>query len=195
MTQNILSDRYSSSWDPSFDYEKLQRLLSAQQWKAADRATLELMWLLSTSEKSWSMSLTETEINGISCEDLCKIDQLWLQHSSGHFGFSTQLKIYKQCQEDWDAFGSTVGWRVSENFETEAKWIWNYPNYVNFYQSADWYDRLIFNLSAPVGHLPILVDRLWVEFDLIHMDLVVPYDINVASGRCLLSRLETCCIK
>lgn len=186
---------YTSSWEPSFDYEELQHLLSTQQWQAADRATLKLMWLLSSSDKSWDMSLSEKVINNISCEDLCKIDQLWLQHSSGHFGFSTQLKIYKQCQGDWDTFGSTVGWRVSENFETEAKWIWNYPNYVNYYHSDDWYDRLIFNLSAPVGHLPILVDRLWLEFDLINMDLCIPYDINVTCGRSLFSRLEICCIK
>jgi hypothetical protein len=172
------------------DYDKLRTFLATKDWKAADRETLRIMLQLSSSgEQIW---LKESEISNFCCEDLRIIDRLWLHHSSGHFGFSVQREIYQRSEEDWSAFGRAIGWLIAEN-ETED-WIWAYPyrNEVYFYNRSTWYDSLIFNLNAPAGHLPILGDGLWLLFDLVNQDLVLPDWIDFVRGKCLFDRLETC---
>jgi GUN4-like len=50
--------------------------------------------------------------------DLLAIDQLWVEASQGHFGFSVQRKIWEECgapksydEKSWREFGNLVGWR------------------------------------------------------------------------------------
>ncbi|NJR76844.1 MAG: GUN4 domain-containing protein, partial [Scytonema sp. CRU_2_7] len=121
-------------------YKKLNMLLKAGKWKEADLETKYLMLKISNRfDKGW---LDESAIANFPLHDLKMINQLWLEHSSGRFGFSVQKRIYLDTgnqpreynQETYDRFGEVVGWRDDR--------IWK--NYFD----------LEFSLSAPEGHLP-----------------------------------------
>jgi hypothetical protein len=79
-------------------------------------------------------------IDNFPCDDLRTIDQLWVEYSQGHFGFSVQKKIWlevggKDDKTIWK-LGNYVGWR-------DERWhIWLR------------YEDLTFNMQAPSGHLP-----------------------------------------
>jgi hypothetical protein len=183
---------FMSSQNSDIDYSHLRALLATKNWQAADRETLRIMLRLSgLGEKRW---LTEPEISNFCCEDLRIIDQLWLQSSDNRFGFSAQKKIYQRSPGDWCAFGKSVGWLIAENTFEKPDWIWAYPylGNVHSYDCSLWYDRLTFDLDAPTGHLPVLVDHLWLEFDLVNESLVLPYWIDNVRGKCLFDRLEAC---
>jgi GUN4-like len=184
-----------SSQNLDIDYNNLRTFLATKDWKAADQETLRIMLQLSSSnEQSW---LNESKIGDFCCEDLRIIDRLWLHHSSGHFGFTVQRDIHHKLGEDWSAFGSAVGWLIIESDSEESDWIWAYPyrDEVYFYNRSLWYDNLTFNLDAPAGHLPILGDSLWLEFDLVNEGLVLPYYIDSVRGQCLFDRLENCSLE
>ncbi len=66
-----------------------------------------------------------------SCEDVRRIDNLWLTYSKNQFGFSIQKQVF---QGDLNNFGERIGWRRDE------KWLT--------------YKDLGFNLQAPPGNLP-----------------------------------------
>ena len=116
------------------NYAQLEALLKAGKWKEADEETVKQMY------QSMPHRLGCTDIENFPCADLCTIDQLWVKHSNGKFGFSVQKKIWQQCgspteyHKQWDKFREAVGWL------TKAK-------EVN-------YEDLTFDTSAPEGHLP-----------------------------------------
>ena len=64
------------------------------------------------------------------CKDLGTIDQLWIQASNGHFGFSVQKELWEECGSpmssgiSWDRFCVSVGWKDSRSN--------NYLSYSNF---------------------------------------------------------------
>ena len=128
------------------DYNPLRQLLQQQKWQEADRKTEMLMLAAAKRQKEgW---IDHDSAQKFSCEDLRMIDQEWLASSSGKFGFSVQLAIYKQTgnpigdysDEAWSLFGNTVGWQ-DQNGEwkkySDLTWSANAP------------------LVAPKGHLPI----------------------------------------
>ncbi|NEO84754.1 MAG: GUN4 domain-containing protein [Spirulina sp. SIO3F2] len=121
------------------DYRKLQRLLATQQFKAADQETWRLMlWVASRENEGW---LRKLDIEQFPCRDLRTIDQLWLQHSNGRFGFSVQKRIYDEVRKSYILLANHVGWRVN----------------------GDWleYEDCSFELRAPVGHLPWRAEVWW----------------------------------
>ncbi|WP_414527672.1 GUN4 domain-containing protein [Nodularia chucula] len=128
------------------DYSKLRELLAAGKWKEADEETRRVMLAVAKQEnKGWLDSQTTDKFP---CEDLRTIDQLWLKYSNGHFGFSVQQRIYqslggtKKCDlKVWEAFGESVGWRKGNS------WL-------------NWKD-IIFDITAPEGHLPLGVVGEW----------------------------------
>jgi serine/threonine protein kinase len=122
------------------DYNKLQQLLAAGNWKEADLETARVMLEAANREKKgW---LERKDIDNFPCKDLRTIDQLWVKYSNGHFGFSVQKQIYSSLSgtreynwETWEIFGDCVGWRVNNNWRK--------------------YENLIFSKNnAPQGHLP-----------------------------------------
>ncbi|HAJ61991.1 MAG TPA: Clp protease [Cyanobacteria bacterium UBA8543] len=122
------------------DYTPLRNLLAAGEWQKADRETETVMIMASGREQDgW---LSEEDLDMFPCEDLGIIDQLWVKYSNGHFGFSTQKRIWESIEgtnkkedvEVWKQFGDRVGWRVNNS------WIG--------------YRNLTFSLDAPEGHLP-----------------------------------------
>jgi eukaryotic-like serine/threonine-protein kinase len=131
--------------DVGVDCSNLEKLLKAQNWREADEKTAKLMLKVANREKEgW---LNVDSINNFPCADLRTIDQLWVKHSNGRFGFSVQKRIYqslggteKYDEKIWEAFGDRIGWRK------EGSWVY--------------YSNITFSIEAPEAHLPSWVWRL-----------------------------------
>lgn len=139
----------SSSFLPDhslIDYSQLKTLLQSYQWKAADMETTKLL-LKVMGKNDWN-EVYQEDIENFSCQELRIIDQLWLQYSQGHFGFSIQQSI-------WSAIGGQI------DYETKKK----LANLLGWRQQEKWltYDQLTFELSptTPLGHLPVH----WLIYD------------------------------
>ncbi len=130
-----------SSYIRDVRMRQLEDYLKNQQWQEADGETSRVM--LQTVGKERDEHLTVGDIENFPCEDLRKIDQLWVKYSNGKFGFSVQKQIYQSCggtkeynPKVWIAFGEKVGWRMKG-----GKWL--------DYKDLTW------DISTPyVGHLP-----------------------------------------
>lgn len=124
------------------DYRKLDSLLAAQKWQEADRETAAIMlWLSNQEEKGL---LTLEDIQKFPKLDLYTIDHLWVNYSRGRFGLSIQNQIWQSVgghenakYEIWYQFCEQIGWRDQD------RWVE--------------YNKMVFHLGAPSGHLPFLV--------------------------------------
>jgi uncharacterized protein YegL len=123
------------------DYTELRYLLAEGKWKDADEETAKVMLQASgQEERGW---LDKEDMEKIPSVDLQTIDQLWVKHSNGHFGFSVQKRIWlsvgdrpENDDEIYQKFAESVGWYI----KYQDKWrLW---------------DEHIFTLNAPQGHLP-----------------------------------------
>jgi serine/threonine protein kinase len=121
------------------NYSQLRNFLASGRWKEADRETARMMLAVTKREKEGWFAVEDIEM--FRCEDLQIIDQLWLKYSHGRFGFTIQKRIYEAMggnkdydPEVWEAFSDRIGW----------------------HKNGDWvtYDHIIFDISAPVAHLP-----------------------------------------
>ena len=141
------------------NYKYLRSLLAAKRWQAADQETrialFKLCGLYPTSQ------FQPGRITGCFCQDLQAIDQLWLEFSDGHFGFSVQqalwhhyYALYWNKAEIWAQFADRVGWRVN-NLLVENYW--------------KQYDEMSFSLNAPAGHLP----HMGAEFGIFTLEVIV----------------------
>jgi hypothetical protein len=101
-------------------YRKLAELLKAEQWEDADHETARIM--LEVAGQTERGFLMPDDLTNFPCEDLLAIDQLWVEASQGHFGFSVQKQIWRECgspmgpDKDWDRFCDRVGWKVKGNY-------------------------------------------------------------------------------
>lgn len=127
-------------------YAHLEALLKVGLWKEADKETNQQMCqVMGRQRVRW---LRLKDIEQFPCDDLRAIDQLWVKHSNGKFGFSVQKKIWQQCgsptahDKQWEKFGEAVGWR-SKGLMGMMWW--------------KLYSELTFGTSAPTGHLPAVV--------------------------------------
>ncbi|WP_201029067.1 GUN4 domain-containing protein, partial [Cylindrospermopsis raciborskii] len=122
-------------------YARLETLLKAQDFRAADEETDKVMLAVANPEREGYLGREDAE--KFPCKELRSIDQLWLKYSRGKFGISVQQQIYqslggtKEYNYDvWRSMGDRVGWR----------------------QGGNWliYNDLNFSQTAPSGHLPRL---------------------------------------
>ena len=123
------------------DFTTLQKLLMTKQWQEADQETESL--LLQTANREKEGWLREKDISTIPCLDLHTIDQLWIEASKGHFGFSIQRQIWLEVsrialEEPELQLSDRLGWRAN------GQWLA--------------YEEMIFSLDAPKGHLPLVED-------------------------------------
>lgn len=84
---------------PLLNSRKLEQFLKAEEWEQADRKTAALIYQ-ATKSQTWNgepTSLAWSQIRRLSCADLQNLDRLWLEHSSGRFGFSVQRQIYDRA--------------------------------------------------------------------------------------------------
>ena len=125
-------------------YARLETLLKAQDFRAADRETDKVILAVANRE-GW---LSKEDAEKFPCKELRSIDQLWLKYSRGKFGISVQQQIYqslggtKEYNRDvWRSMGDRVGWR----------------------QRGQWlsYRDLNFSQTAPSGHLPYAYFAYW----------------------------------
>jgi hypothetical protein len=124
------------------EFGKLEKFLEAGWWREADVLTEEVMRRV--MDRRPTDYLSNEDLREFPCDTLARLDDLWLRHSSGRFGFSVQKAIWSalgglgtEPAGDGDMerqFGDRVGWRVEE------RWL---P-----------YEEYTFDLSAPPGHLP-----------------------------------------
>ena len=120
--------------------------MKAGKWKEADQETAKQMCQVMGRQSEGRLRVEDIE--KFPCVDLRAIDQLWVQHSNGKFGFSVQKKIWQQCgsptayNKQWEKFGEVVGWRE------EGRTEWQSLSDMNFDPS-----------SSPEGHLPL--PRWW----------------------------------
>ncbi|MFM6450419.1 MAG: GUN4 domain-containing protein, partial [Planktothrix sp.] len=129
--------------DINANYTKLQQFLNDQQWQDANRETFTLIYKIANQKRGF---LEQKSIYLLPCRDLCTIDQLWINASQEHFGFSIQAQILEKIMNDknidsqWynEHLGVKIGWRIPKG------------GFVR-------YKDLIFDLSAPMGHLPCLM--------------------------------------
>ncbi|MBD0269287.1 MAG: GUN4 domain-containing protein [Cyanobacteria bacterium Co-bin8] len=135
------------------DLTGLETLLRAGQWKQADQETLNL--LLKIADREAQGFLDIESVLRFPCDVLQSIDRLWLNASNGKFGFSVQRKLYIEgCggptngiydENAFRCFAAKVGWRIRNASIAESE--------------------VIFNPSAPVGHLPFFVVRRMCGID------------------------------
>lgn len=122
--------------DQGVDYTQLQQLLVNQDFQAADRLTLQKLCELAGPTAVQRKWLYFTEVENFTSLDLQTIDNLWLVHSEGKFGFSVQREIWLGLGKNWEKLWSKIGWKSGNNWT-------RYP------------DQFTWNLSAPRGHLPL----------------------------------------
>jgi hypothetical protein len=118
------------------DYTDVQRHLAAQEFEAADRLTLQKMCEIAgpmAVKRKW---LYFTEVTSFPVLDLQTLDRLWVVYSEGKFGFSIQRDLWLGVGKDWERLWPKIAWK-NENVWTR------YPG------------EFIWNLSAPIGHLPL----------------------------------------
>jgi hypothetical protein len=118
------------------DYAPLQRLLAVQDFLEADRVTLQKMCELAGTAAVQRKWLYFTEVENFPITDLKTINNLWIVHSEGKFGFSIQREIWLGLGKNWDNLWGKIGWKSGNNWT-------RYPN------------EFTWNLSAPKGHLPL----------------------------------------
>ncbi|MHC5740826.1 MAG: GUN4 domain-containing protein [Nostoc sp.] len=124
--------------DVGVNYQNLENLLKAGQWKAADQETTRVMLKVAKREQQgW---LNYKSIENFPCTDLRTIDQLCVKYSNDHFGFSVQKRIWLECggKVDYETeclLGDRLGWR----------------------KNGDWLDHIReynYSLDSDTGHLP-----------------------------------------
>ncbi|MGK7933344.1 MAG: serine/threonine-protein kinase [Microcystaceae cyanobacterium] len=128
------------------DYNPLQKLLAAGDWREADKMTAILILRLTHREKAaW---IDESHLELLPCEDFLLIDNLWRNASQQQFGFSVQTEIYRNLggknnydAEIWRKFAEAVGWRTLKGWQP--------------------YQDLTFSVNAPQGHLPMMGMQFW----------------------------------
>ncbi|MFN6562499.1 MAG: GUN4 N-terminal ARM-like repeat domain-containing protein [Nostoc sp. ChiSLP01] len=118
------------------NYNPLQQLLTQQDFQAADRMTIEKMCEISGPTAVQRKWLYFTEVENFPAVDLQTINNLWLVHSEGKFGFSVQREIWLSLGKNWENFWPKIGWKQGNNWT-------RYPH------------EFTWDLSAPKGHLPL----------------------------------------
>ncbi|MFQ4144083.1 GUN4 domain-containing protein [Chlorogloeopsis sp. ULAP02] len=118
------------------NYRPLQTLLVTQDFQAADHMTLQKMCEVAGTEAVKRKWLYFTEVDKFPITDLQTINNLWLVHSEGKFGFSVQREIWLGLGKNWDNLWAKIGWKKGNNWT-------RYPN------------EFIWDLNAPKGHLPL----------------------------------------
>lgn len=138
--------------DSGIDYSNLQALLAKQQWQEADQETLSVMSKALPNSDAPDMV---GDMSQFPCSDLQTIDQLWLEHSSGRFGFSIQKKRWESLGGKLDETELSDNTFFENTFATNVGW----KKDTNFLNSQE----LDYSLDAPEGHLP----ATWVNSDTI----------------------------
>ncbi|MEM6252363.1 MAG: GUN4 domain-containing protein [Cyanobacteria bacterium P01_D01_bin.156] len=129
-------------------YANLETYLKNGEWEKADNETYRLM--ITTVGKEENQFFENEELLEFPCEELKTIDQLWVTHSKGKYGFSIQKKIYLSVggvadgtynDEAHKQFCDLVAWRKDGSYR---------------------FEDILMDGRGPHGHLPRpVVPRFW----------------------------------
>jgi len=136
MTDSTQASLVPLKSERGIDYIPLQQLLIEQDFKAADQMTRELLCQLGGEAAQARKWLYFTEVRNIPVADLRTIDQLWVTHSDGKFGFSVQRQMWLATGKNWEKLWPKMGWKTGNSWT-------RFPN------------QFTWDLSAPKGHLPL----------------------------------------
>ena len=138
---NLISSEINTAL--SIDYTRLSDLLKAKDWKKADQETRDIIVKIANRDFEGNLRILPSA-------DLRIINNLWLDNSNGHFGFSVQKQIYGNFSKKVGDFGEQVGWRGE-------------PGILGGIFAWKSYRSLTFNVNyAPKGHLPAFpLDMPW----------------------------------
>lgn len=120
----------------TIDYTPLQQLLAKQDFLTADQLTLQKLCELAGEAAIQRKWIYFTEVEQFPTTDLQTINDLWLMHSGGQFGFSVQRELWLSVGKNWEKLWDKIGWKAGNNWT-------RYP------QEFTW------DLTAPRGHLPL----------------------------------------
>jgi uncharacterized caspase-like protein len=131
--------------EKGIDYTRLRNLLKTQDWKAADKETADRMCeAMGRQEQGW---LREEDAQNFPRTDIHTIDQLWVRHSQGKFGFSVQKKIWQECGSPTTTHNTNV-----EKFCVAVGW--RKKGFLGMNSDLKDYSEITFDTTAPKGHLP-----------------------------------------
>ncbi|MFM1843180.1 MAG: GUN4-like protein [Cyanobacteriota bacterium] len=119
------------------DYSPLQAALANQAFEEADDITRHNLCQLAGDNATQRQWLYFTEVEKFPSLDLHTINSLWWLHSNGRFGFSVQRKLWLASGKEFTKLWPKIGWKDGN--------IW-----------TRWPKGFTWNLSAPMGHLPLL---------------------------------------
>ena len=137
---------------------ELDYLMQQKRWREADRKNWEFILYSVGREEEGDLKLDD--VKNFKCEDLKRLDSLWVKNSQGHFGYSVQKKIYLRTGNSLDFDWLKGEWKK-----------WNENGYNKFLKNVGWkkrrgkwitYEELPMNLEknwgevAPEGMLPCL---------------------------------------
>lgn len=127
------------------NYARLQDLLKIADWKGADQETRNIVF--KACNRFQGETLESEDIRQFSDSIFLVIDQLWLKHSEGRFGFSPQQVVWHELESL-----SGVTYKIFKRFSQSVGWC----------EGDSWlkYEKLNFSLNAPVGHFPYC--RGWI---------------------------------
>ena len=123
--------------DRNIDYTSLQQALVQKKFELADNLTREKLCELAGDGAIQRKWIYFTEVTGFPSEDLNTVNALWWVHSEGRFGFSVQRKLWLGMGRDFVKLWPKIGWKDGNSWT-------KYPR------------GFIWDLNAPVGHLPLL---------------------------------------
>eukprot|EP00262_Sarcandra_glabra_P018163 TRINITY_DN6448_c1_g1_i1.p1 TRINITY_DN6448_c1_g1~~TRINITY_DN6448_c1_g1_i1.p1 ORF type:complete len:260 (-),score=59.27 TRINITY_DN6448_c1_g1_i1:320-1099(-) len=143
LSSSITTPTATTSQTLSFDL--LNHHLSTQNFLLADEETRKLLISLAGDAAQARGYVFFSEVQFISDSDLRTIDELWLRHSGGKFGYSVQKRIWEKSKRDFTKFFMKVGWMRKLDTEMEQ---YNYRSFPS---------EFIWELSdeTPEGHLPL----------------------------------------
>ncbi|WP_341525527.1 GUN4 domain-containing protein [Nostoc sp. UHCC 0302] len=128
------------SQQASNNFAQLQSLLEARKWYEANEETI---------------SLIRNDSANLSCPNLSSIDQLWVKHSNGKYGFTPQISIWQQvgglncktCENQIKEFSKKVGWNLSQQVNpVPGDFVGQYPTVATLgWQSYVDSDRSLLN--------------------------------------------------
>ncbi|MEY2983905.1 MAG: GUN4-like protein [Cyanobacteriota bacterium] len=121
----------------NLDYRPLQTALTNQAFETADDITRDNLCQLAGDGAAQRQWLYFTEVEQFPSLDLHTINALWWLSSNGRFGFSVQRKLWLASGKDFTRLWPKIGWKNGN--------VW-----------TRWPQGFTWDLSAPIGHLPLL---------------------------------------
>lgn len=141
-TQTFLLEHFPQGVVPllserAIDYLPLQKRLVQKEYLKADQLTLEKLCELAGEVAIRRKWVYFTDVEQMPMVDLQTLNQLWLVHSEGKFGFSIQRQLWLSVGRNWENLWPKIAWKSGRTWS-------RYPE--GFIWDLD---------AAPKGHLPL----------------------------------------